>query len=236
MMVDKFFKSLFVLVGIIAALFLLVTVFITMSMGGSSDWTPLAVVGAIIAFIIYRSTKRKKHKQAIERERQVAMDERIAGRSAQNDGIYERYDGHGAVIEMQKASMIITRHGLGSFLTQGIKGEKILPFHNITAVQFRDATRNMSGYIQFSLKGEVASGKGILDSTLDENTVMFTNLQSARFNELRNKIEAILVQPIQSGAVSPISFADELEKLANLKDRGVLTDAEFTAQKARLVA
>jgi hypothetical protein len=32
------------------------------------------------------------------------------------------------------------------------------------------------------------------------------------------------------------STADELEKLASLRERGVLSDAEFTAQKARLLA
>jgi hypothetical protein len=32
------------------------------------------------------------------------------------------------------------------------------------------------------------------------------------------------------------SVADQLTKLADLKDRGVLTDAEFEAQKAKLLA
>ncbi len=33
-----------------------------------------------------------------------------------------------------------------------------------------------------------------------------------------------------------VSVADELEKLASLRDRGVLTEAEFQAQKAALLA
>ena len=37
-------------------------------------------------------------------------------------------------------------------------------------------------------------------------------------------------------ATAPASAADELAKLAALRDQGVLTDAEFATQKARLLA
>jgi putative oligomerization/nucleic acid binding protein len=41
---------------------------------------------------------------------------------------------------------------------------------------------------------------------------------------------------ITGGDASKTDVADELAKLAALRDRGVLTDAEFEAQKARLLA
>ena len=41
--------------------------------------------------------------------------------------------------------------------------------------------------------------------------------------------------PPAATATSPVLVADELEKLANLQDKGVLTPAEFTEQKARLL-
>ena len=37
-------------------------------------------------------------------------------------------------------------------------------------------------------------------------------------------------------SVAGTSTADELSKLADLKDKGVITDAEFEAQKARLLS
>jgi len=40
---------------------------------------------------------------------------------------------------------------------------------------------------------------------------------------------------IRQAAGSSASSADELSKLAALKDQGVLTDAEFSAQKARIL-
>ena len=43
-------------------------------------------------------------------------------------------------------------------------------------------------------------------------------------------------QYVQSAATSGGSSADQLAKLADLKDRGVITEAEFTAQKAKILA
>jgi hypothetical protein len=41
---------------------------------------------------------------------------------------------------------------------------------------------------------------------------------------------------IRSAAATPASTAEELSKLASLRDQGVLTEAEFDAQKAKLLA
>ena len=41
---------------------------------------------------------------------------------------------------------------------------------------------------------------------------------------------------IRSAAATPASAAEELSKLASLRDQGVLTEAEFDAQKAKLLA
>ena len=41
---------------------------------------------------------------------------------------------------------------------------------------------------------------------------------------------------ILSAAATPASTAEELSKLASLRDQGVLTEAEFDAQKAKLLA
>jgi hypothetical protein len=41
---------------------------------------------------------------------------------------------------------------------------------------------------------------------------------------------------IRSAAATPASTAEELSKLASLRDQGVLTEAEFDTQKAKLLA
>ncbi|NRB01528.1 MAG: SHOCT domain-containing protein [Rhodobacteraceae bacterium] len=49
------------------------------------------------------------------------------------------------------------------------------------------------------------------------------------------KMEAAQKQYIRDAA-GAVSVADELEKLSGLKDKGVLTEEEFAAQKAKLMA
>ncbi|SOD72469.1 putative oligomerization/nucleic acid binding protein [Jatrophihabitans sp. GAS493] len=48
--------------------------------------------------------------------------------------------------------------------------------------------------------------------------------------------EAAAQAYIKSAAGTPTNTADELHKLAELRDRGVLTAAEFDTQKAKLLA
>jgi hypothetical protein len=54
------------------------------------------------------------------------------------------------------------------------------------------------------------------------------NMEAARRNE--EAAQAYIRQ-----AAGPTSAADELEKLSGLKERGVISDAEFAAQKAKLL-
>ncbi|MNT96985.1 hypothetical protein D3C72_2392060 [compost metagenome] len=63
---------------------------------------------------------------------------------------------------------------------------------------------------------------------------MFVKKQEKDFEGLRDAIQAALNAPRidVSGSSSSI---DQLEKLANLLDRGVITDAEFQVQKAKLL-
>ena len=49
------------------------------------------------------------------------------------------------------------------------------------------------------------------------------------------KMEAAQKEYIRDAA-GAVSVADELEKLSGLKDKGVLTEEEFAAQKAKLMA
>ncbi|CAD0186120.1 hypothetical protein RUESEDTHA_03025 [Ruegeria sp. THAF57] len=52
--------------------------------------------------------------------------------------------------------------------------------------------------------------------------------------EAMNKIEEAQKDYIRS--VATVSTADELERLAALKEKGVLTDEEFAAQKAKILS
>lgn len=131
----------------------------------------------------------------------------------------------------------IKRKGAMAMLSQGLKGDKKIPISNIISVQFKNANAMVNGYIQFATaSGE--SARGITQATADENTVMFKKGQTAEFERLRDHIESLITNRMNSGGGggSNIDVADELAKLAKLRDQGVLSDEEFAKMKAKLLA
>ena len=146
------------------------------------------------------------------------------------------YDGrNGGTIEVLENVVVIRRQGGASLLTQGLKGEKRIPFTSITSVQFKDAGV-VTGYIQFGVLGGIESRGGVFNATQDENTVLFTSAASGDFHKLRDIIESRIGRPISQPIAysNSTSFAEELTRLADLKDRGILTDDEFAQEKANL--
>lgn len=223
-MIGNLCKGFFAIFIALGALIILISMWATANIGGSIDSLPIwtLLVGGV-AFIWRKS--RKKHD---------LPDSHQVQNAPASENIFH---GHGANIELRDCDISITRHGLGSFLTQGLKGEKRIPFSSITAVQFKDAGHNIAGYIQFSMLGGNESNQGIFEATIDENTVMFTKEQSARFHVLRDNIERRLAEACSPQiAVVRQSVADELAKLADLWNRGILTNQEFAQQKARILA
>ena len=139
-------------------------------------------------------------------------------------------------VELTETHVIIRRKGVRAFLTQGLKGEKRIPFTSITSVQFKAAGLT-NGYIQFGVLGGIESKGGIFSATSDENTVMFTKRVGDQFAQLRDSVERLssIARGGDREAEKPNALA-ELAQLADLKERGFLTEAEFAEQKARLLS
>lgn len=148
------------------------------------------------------------------------------------------FDGkNGGTVELTGTGLVLRHKGVLSALSQGIKGEKRIPFASITSVQFKDAGLT-TGYIQFGVLGGKESRGGVWDAARDENTILFTKEASAEFKRLRDLVEQRLgAHKTAAGAAAApaISVSEELTRLADLRDRGVLTDEEFLEQKKRLL-
>ena len=119
------------------------------------------------------------------------------------------------------------------------KGDRRIPLRGITAVQMRPAGLT-SGFLRVSVPGTPEHRGGLKNAEKDENAVMFRRSQQPGFEAVRDAIEKhigrvhVEAQPVP--AAPPLSsLADELAKLALLRDGGVLTDDEFQQQKARLL-
>ncbi len=148
--------------------------------------------------------------------------------------------GVAGLLNVYETKVEITSTGLLGFLNKGMKGAKTIPFHSITAIQFKEAGTITSGYLQFTMPGGNESRGGLMAAVKDENTLMFTKLNNG--NEQAREIETYIENQVQDlrapkpvAAIAQASMADELKKLAELKTQGILSDDEFQAAKRRLI-
>jgi uncharacterized protein DUF4429/putative oligomerization/nucleic acid binding protein len=140
-------------------------------------------------------------------------------------------------LEVFEDTVTITPKGILGFLNKGLKGTKTIPFASITATQFKEAGAVFSGYIQFSIPGGNESRGGVFSATKDENTFMFAQQKN---NELARKIKEHIESRLRELRTKPIvhpanNLADELRKLATMRDQGILSDSEFANAKKKLL-
>ncbi len=140
-------------------------------------------------------------------------------------------------------AVTIHRKGFAARPSVG-KGSKVIPVRSITAVQWKPAGFATRGFIQFTLSGgserRSTFGRQNKDAFTDENSVSFFKQHQPEFERLRQAVKAAITashyhgghtaQPAATGTIG-----DELAKVAQLRDAGVLTQAEFEAAKARLL-
>lgn len=143
--------------------------------------------------------------------------------------------GRNGQLTVTPTKIIISRKGAMGFLTQGHKGEKEISIDQISAIQFKKNGLATAGYIQFSFLGGGETKQGVRDAVRDENSVMFGKGAEPDFLKAKELIEQYRAASRQPSASPAHSVADELEKLLALREKGVLTDDEFTAQKNRLL-
>lgn len=142
------------------------------------------------------------------------------------------------LLEVFEDKVTITPKGVLGFMNKGLKGAKTIPFSSISAIQFKEAGAVFSGYIQFTIPGGNESKGGLMAATKDENTFMFAEKKN---NELAIEIKDYIEKAIHDLRIpnttnSPSgTLADELQKLAKLKEQGILSDEEFQAAKSKLI-
>lgn len=141
-------------------------------------------------------------------------------------------------LELDEDYVIIKRKGVMSFMSQGLKGDKRIPYENITAVQFKTANWVTNGYIQFSMLGAIDSKAGIMNATKDENTIMFTKGQQKDMENLKAKIEAKIKELKNKNSntvVQEVSGADEILKFKELMDQGIISNEQFELKKNEIL-
>jgi len=149
------------------------------------------------------------------------------------DNIIMSAKGINGVLELLQDKIRIKRKGFGALVLQGLKGEKEILISQLSAVQLKKAGMLTNGYIQFSFLGGHETKGGLFDATRDENTVMFNTRQQEEFLALKERLDKMLTSN-RAGTKTPSSL-DELEKLASLRDKGIITEEEFKIKKKQLL-
>ncbi len=135
--------------------------------------------------------------------------------------------------------VVIHRKGFFGFSMQ--QGDKEIRIDQITAVQMKKPGLTR-GFIRLAFTGGQESKQGgAVAAANDENAILFKGSQTRDFEHAKQLIEYYQgtyrqqqQAPVRYAMPAP-SAADELDKLAALKDRGVLTQAEFDAKKRQIL-
>jgi hypothetical protein len=140
-------------------------------------------------------------------------------------------------LELDGDRVIIRRRGLANALAVGLNGERTIYISTLTSVQMKSAGAFSPGYILFTYAGSKPFMGGIIEATQDPDAFIFDPSSNGQVAAFKANVENIMResrQPIQSPA-SPVTLADELRKLAELRQQGVLSQEEFDVAKKKLL-
>ena len=146
--------------------------------------------------------------------------------------------GNNGTIEVNDYNVIIRRSGLNARLL-GLRGDKEIMIKNITAIQFKKPGILTNGFIQFAFSGSSESKGGVFDATKDENSVVFTSKELRNFEAVRDFINQRRNDLHNDKPSIPQQSNDDIytqiEKLSELKDKGIITPDEFDRKKQQLL-
>lgn len=141
-------------------------------------------------------------------------------------------------LELAGDKVIICRRGVANTLAAGLNGERTIFISTLTSVQMKPGGLFAPGYILFSYAGSKPFVGGIFAATQDPDAFIFGKELNEQVADFKAKVEKIMQTPRQTPlAMSPsVDFADELRKLAELKQQGLLSQEEIDAAKKKLLS
>ena len=172
----------------------------------------------------------------IEEEKVDEKEEEIYSEIENEELILIKAKGIGGDLELLKNKIRIKRKGGMAFLLHGLKGDKEIFLNQISSIQLKKAGFALNGYIQFAFLGGREAKGGLFQATSDENTIMFSKDNQEDFIEIKNAIEEQIFQFQNQDKNDKTSLGiNDLEKLAKLRDEGIITEEEFQAKKRQIL-
>lgn len=142
--------------------------------------------------------------------------------------------------------VIISRKTIGGFLSQGIKGERVIYYRDLKSIEYKKPTILANGYIQLITNIELSTStkNGMLGTKVaalhDQNIVILrafnkkTVSDGEKINEfMQSKLHKAKLT--SANKTSSNSDADELIKLKKLVDAGIITQEDFDEKKRQIL-
>jgi hypothetical protein len=143
---------------------------------------------------------------------------------------------HGDDLELSGDSVIIRKRGVANMLASGLNGERMIAISTLTGIQLKLGTWISPGYILFSYAGSKPFMGGIFAATEDPDAFIFEKELNDNVSRFRATVLKLMQESRQPQQVSNgSSLADELRKLSELKEKGILSDQEFESAKRKLL-
>lgn len=132
----------------------------------------------------------------------------------------------------------IKRKGFLAKSTQGFfTGDKDIYVHQIGSINVKQGGVMTNGFIQFAPVGNVERRRGLTEQTHDENTIIIRKSQNDEVARIKRYVEDHMIPnvgPTLASAPPPDKY-QQLERLAALRSSGVLSEAEFAAEKTKIL-
>ncbi|MGG0885911.1 SHOCT domain-containing protein [Brevibacillus parabrevis] len=153
-----------------------------------------------------------------------------------SESIYEAHGVNGSLI-IYPNRILISRQT--SIVARGSRlYDKEISLKSLSAIQLKEPGMFSNGFIQFSFSGGKESKGGMFDAVKDENSIVINKKQLDSFKkakdmiyDLMNKNETATTQPQASSDDS----LDQLEKLAALREKNIISEEEFNAKKKQIL-
>lgn len=147
------------------------------------------------------------------------------------DGTQQKeYKGSNGILILTNNGVLIKRGFRGYLVTGFLRGDKTIPYSSIIAVQFKRSGL-ATGYIQLTLKGGNEAKNGLFEAIRDENSISF-QWNNDKFEEAKRLIEERINADSNTQQNNPLN---DLERLAELKDKGIITTEEFEKKKKKIL-
>jgi hypothetical protein len=138
-------------------------------------------------------------------------------------------------LELSGDNVVLRKRGVANAMASRLNGERTIAISTITAIQLK-AAGWLPGYILFSYAGSKPFHGGLVEATQDPDAFVFEKARNDQVVDFKKRVEEIMLSSkAESSKKVANNLADELIKLAAMKESGILSQAGFEAAKTKLL-